>query len=158
MPEPHAAFSGSQLILTFDKTMKRIFALALSIFVVLVSSYGSPLDLHKSQTIIRDAILKITPLGITISQATISIKNLKTKTFHTFDQCPNLPRPINRYLNADWPLGTCPKGKAIICLLGEIDKFPPFIGLTYTSVGAWWGFDRNGILIDVFVEKHAAGL
>jgi hypothetical protein len=121
------------------------------------------LPLQKSPSELRDAILKVTPLGVSFSEAGSLIRGLKPKTFYTFDSCPDLPKigvvgKAGVFVSKKWPLGLQPKGKAIISLLGEIDKFPPFIGVTYTSVGAWWGFDQDDRLIDVFIDKHAAGL
>jgi len=137
-----------------------------SIIVILIAievTNAVALPLHKQPSELREAILKVTPLGISYSNACSKIKGLSPKTFYTFDTCPELPKnglvgKAGVFVSNTWPRGTHPDGKAIICLLGEIDKFPPFIGLTYTSVVAWWGFNDNGQLIDVFVDRHSAGL
>lgn len=119
----------------------------------LISIGCSSLRLSESNASIREQIIKITPLGTEISAAGKLIKSkIRPQTFYSYYPVPNLPAKgvIGKpgvFIQDQWPLGIVPQGKAICCQIGQ-NGF-------WENVCADWGFDRNGLLIDVFVYKHA---
>ena len=146
----------SRLLFSYDMNFA-FFTFTIGLMALLCGCGGLPLN--KSASDIRTAILEVTPIGISIGAATSKIEELSPKTLYIFDTVPGLPRLAdNRLISGDWPLGRSPQGKAIVSLLGETDKMPPLVGLTYVQVGAIWGFDESESLQDVFVSKTLTGL
>jgi hypothetical protein len=142
--------------------MKRypVIVSATVLFALLFAATASALPLGKNPNEIRAAILMLTPLGTPFYIASMSIKKLHPETYYTFQHCPELPKrgvvgKAGVYIAEKWPLVTNPTGKAIICRLGEINESLPF---TDTAVDAWWTFDANDKLVDIYVGKHLEGL
>jgi hypothetical protein len=115
--------------------------------------HGVPLSGSEEQ--IRASILEITPLGTPIKAVKASIHTrLHPDTFCNYKDI-TLPGsstgPGSTMVWAQWPLGGEHHGKMIVC---EIGRTGPFESV---SVGAYWAFDNENRLADVFVGKNNEG-
>lgn len=92
----------------------------------------STLPLKESPKAIRAAILQRTPIGTSLDDADPQIRAMKPQTFRSV-------------------------GRSVLCQLGEVDRDPPVIGMSYKVVEACWDFDKENRLENVIVRKYAAG-
>lgn len=123
------------------------------LFLCLLANGCSSLRLSESNASIREQIIKITPLGTEINEAEKLIKlKIRPQTFYIDFPAPNLPAMgvIGKpgvFIQDQWPLGIVPQGKSIGCQIGQNG--------IWKNVCAYWGFDSNERLMDVFVYKNS---
>jgi hypothetical protein len=128
--------------------MKRVTIL----FVAVALLSGCTIWLRQSYDGIRASVLKATPLGSTpeFVQEVAKKKGWKTDRFHGFS-------PDRGY----WMHGPATPVERVVgvssfsAVLGEFHEVPvPFV----TTVEAYWGFDKDGRLIDVWIRSSTDAL
>lgn len=106
---------------------------SLAVCAALCGCATSTLPLEESPSVIRSAILSQTPIGTSLDDADPLIQAMRPKSFKS-------------------------AGSSILCQLGETDRNPPVIGMSYKIVEACWDFDRSNRLENVIVRKYPAGI
>ncbi len=119
---------------------------ALFVSIVIVIIWQLKYDLRKDSEEIKVQMLNKTPIGMSFDEV---VSKLKSKNFnpeiynnkgffkHEYDQ---YPITIGR--------------SSIEVFLGDYIVFPFY----FTSVTAFWGFDKEGKLIEIWVRKTTDGL
>jgi hypothetical protein len=129
-------------------------ALVLSGGLIVVAMCWHPhgIPLSGSEDQIRASILKITPLGTPIEEVKVRIQTkLHSDTFYYFADGGSLPPVVKQgeWVHGHWPLGPRRFGKQFGSIIGQ-SGIPL---LTEEDVGAYFAFDANDRLADVFVGK-----
>lgn len=126
---------------------KMIFYIILALLVIVLGSVCISYlfnPLRKSEASIRTDILEITPIGMNIDDALNVIEN-ENWTNVGINYSRGVSRVEIQQLNEN--VGT----KSIKARLGRYTTF------FETQVIAWWAFDENLKLVDVFVRKDIHG-
>jgi hypothetical protein len=115
-------------------------------------------SLSESEKQIRASILKMTPLGTSIEEVKASIHTrMHPDTFYNYENI-NLPGsgtgPGGKMVWSQWPLGGEHHGNVIVCQIGSTTDMGFIEDI---SVNAYWAFDNEGHLADVFVYKVTEG-
>ncbi len=106
--------------------------------VVFVLSIGATMTACAEETRVRNELLEKTPIGTTFDQVLsfCASNNLKCRQSNT-----------TGYLNQK--TGQIVGVKSIWAVVSERKEMP----LSTTSIAAYWGFDKDGRLLDIWVWK-----
>jgi hypothetical protein len=126
--------------------MKFLILASIAVAVVAIFTYFTLNPLRRSQESIESRLYRITPAGTSFQTATSKLSSVFGK-ISISDKCG--------FLRQDWPAATEVVGtKSIDVYLGEYYHFP----VGQTDVTAYWGFDNNGKLIEIWVWKDTDSL
>lgn len=132
------------------------------VFLLTSCETSGALDLSQSTRDIRMEILRVTPIGTESAKVKVDIRDqMKPQTFRVLDRAPGLPsrgRPgvAGPGIGDRWPLGGKHDGLTFGASLGAMRSFAA-IHLTPTFVFAYWTFDEEKLLVDVYVGKQLTG-
>ena len=122
--------------------MKRPLIVVLAVLMTLVATGASAIGLRRSEAAIRESIFSLTPLGSSSDVVLALVKKEGWKSDGFNSRSGFLKQP--------------PSGKSevvgvahIQAALGHHWTFP----FLTTDVAAYWGFDKDGRLIEVWVWK-----
>jgi hypothetical protein len=105
-----------------------------AVFFVVVA--GIALVACTNENKVQENLLEKTPIGTSLDQVMLYCKNSNLKCYHS---------DTAGYLNQS--TGKVVGVKSIWAVLNEHKYIP----LTITSVSAYWGFDKDGKLIDIWI-------
>jgi hypothetical protein len=122
--------------------MRRRFISALAAFVILATTGAGSIGLRRSESVIRESILALTPLGSSPEAVLTLVQKEKWKNQAHNKRSGFL---MQQHGKKSVVVGTT----HIQAWLGHHWTFP----FLRTDVVAYWGFDADGRLVDVWIWK-----
>lgn len=117
----------------------------LALCTVTICAWCTPVPLCVPESVIRSRLLRDTPIGATKQEVVTYVKR------HGYTDVEDIPQGFN----VDEPF-TPFRRVGNSCIRGDLGRYWSPHG--QVTVTAYWGFDLNGMLVDVLVRKCLDGL